>query len=147
MTPTVRVTCMNYECEVYNQEVLLPPDKAGFGEAWCPKCSHNAKVRVSHLSVEAGSTEAFYKQIMQMVRELQLLSRMHAAGVSNHADSARLNELNGILDGLQCSFCGQEVLSHAEARADDQSLSQAHKDPLFLQDELPSTKGTKGDSE
>ena len=75
------------------------------------------KYCITHKSLKARSIDAFYKIVSQMVRELQLLLRMQAAEISNQADSSRIDELTDLLKGLQCTYCGQEVLNHVETHS------------------------------
>jgi hypothetical protein len=73
------------------------------------------------MSIETDSVDSFYRLANQMSNELKLLLRLQAAGVAEKSDLERISELKKTLMGLQCSFCGQEVLTHDKS---EQSGSQ-----------------------
>jgi hypothetical protein len=114
MMPCVTITCSNPDCEAYQKEWAVPEDHLHQFHGHCEKCYQLGLTAVKHGSVVADSLDAFYALSNQLLREHRLLVRLVSSNAAEPGDLLRLDELDAFLSGLQCTFCGQEILIHEE---------------------------------
>lgn len=112
MKPKVFFKCENYNCEQYNKEIKVKKIDTYFIEEYCSSCHKKGKLRFSHKGIESNSSEAFYQIVIQMGKEYRLLKRMIEKGVAEEEDKVRAEKISDQISGLECTGCGQEILTH-----------------------------------